>query len=141
MPRRTSLANLQVRLPAGVIGGGLTAVDTATELMAYYPIQVEKLLNRYEQICVGRDEADVRGSFDEEELEILDELLGHGREIRNERQRAAASGEQPDFQPLIDRWGGVTLFYRKGIDQAPAYRQNHEEIVKALEEGIASPKA
>ena len=26
-----SLANLQVRLPAGVIGGGLTAVDTATE--------------------------------------------------------------------------------------------------------------
>jgi hypothetical protein len=28
----------QVRLPAGVIGGGLTAIDTATELMAYYPI-------------------------------------------------------------------------------------------------------
>ena len=72
----------------------------------------------------------------EEELEILDEFLGHGRAIRKERQRAAASGEEPDFQPLIDRWGGVTLFYRKGIDQAPAYRQNHEEIVKALEEGI-----
>jgi NADPH-dependent glutamate synthase beta subunit-like oxidoreductase/NAD(P)H-flavin reductase len=134
--KMSSLANLQVRLPAGVIGGGLTAIDTATELMAYYPIQVEKLLNRYEQICGDRDEAELRRGFDEEELQILDEFLGHGRKIRKERQRAAASGEEPDFQPLIDRWGGVTLFYRKGIDQAPAYRQNHEEIVKALEEGI-----
>ena len=132
----SSLANLQVRLPAGVVGGGLTAMDTATELMAYYPIQVEKLLNRYELICASGPEAELRSSFDEEELSILDEFLSHGREIRKERQRAAASGEKPDFQPLLDRWGGVTLFYRKGIDQAPAYRQNHEEIVKALEEGI-----
>ena len=38
-----ALANLQVRLPAVVIGGGLTGVDTATELLAYYPVQVEKI--------------------------------------------------------------------------------------------------
>ena len=31
----------------------------------------------------------------------------------------------------------MTLFYRKGIKDAPAYRQNHEEISEALEEGIA----
>ncbi len=132
----SSLANLQVRLPAGVVGGGLTAMDTATELMAYYPIQVEKLLNRYELICASSAEAELRKGFDEEESEILDEFLGHGREIRKERQRAASCGEEPNFQPLIERWGGVTLFYRKGIDHAPAYRQNHEEILKALEEGI-----
>lgn len=40
--KRSSLANLQVRLPAIVLGGGLTAIDTATELLAYYPVQVEK---------------------------------------------------------------------------------------------------
>src|SRR5205085_5146331 len=34
--KRDALANLQVRLPAVVIGGGLTAIDTATELFAYY---------------------------------------------------------------------------------------------------------
>jgi NADPH-dependent glutamate synthase beta subunit-like oxidoreductase/NAD(P)H-flavin reductase len=133
----SSLANLQVRLPAGVVGGGLTAIDTATELMAYYPKQVEKLLARYERLCAAGDETALRASFDEEERLILDELLGHGRAIRDERRRAAACGEQPNFQPLIDRWGGVTLFYRKGIDSSPAYRQNHEEIAKALEEGIA----
>ena len=54
-----------------------------------------------------------------------------------ERQRAEAAGEQPHFQPLVESWGGVTLFYRKGMKDAPAYRQNHEEIAKALEEGIA----
>ena len=31
-----------VRLPAVVIGGGLTAIDTATELLAYYVVQIEK---------------------------------------------------------------------------------------------------
>jgi NADPH-dependent glutamate synthase beta subunit-like oxidoreductase/NAD(P)H-flavin reductase len=134
--KASSLANLQVRLPAGVIGGGLTAIDTATELMAYYPIQVEKLLRRYERLTAANGERSVRADFDGEELAILDEFLEHGREIRSERERAAASGEAPNFQPLLDRWGGVTLFYRKGIADSPAYRQNHEEIAKALEEGI-----
>src|SRR5581483_10334189 len=35
-----SIANLQIRLPVVVIGGGLTAIDTATESLAYYPVQV-----------------------------------------------------------------------------------------------------
>ena len=44
--KREALPNLQARLPAVVIGGGLTAIDTATELMAYYPAQVEKFLQQ-----------------------------------------------------------------------------------------------
>ena len=42
-----------MRLPVVVIGGGLTAIDTATESLAYYPVQVEKFLARYETL-VGR---------------------------------------------------------------------------------------
>ena len=37
--KKDTLSNLQVRLPAVVIGGGLTGIDTATELFAYYPVQ------------------------------------------------------------------------------------------------------
>ena len=48
--KEEALANLQVELPALVIGGGLTAIDTATELAAYYPLQVEKTLKRYETL-------------------------------------------------------------------------------------------
>jgi len=144
--KASSLANLQVRLPAGVIGGGLTAIDTATELMAYYPVQVEKILERYETLSNVYGERVVRNRYDQEETIILDEFLAHGKVIRAERQRAEAESELPDFQPLIDEWGGVTLFYRKGMRDAPAYRQNHEEIHEALQEGIAlaegmSPKS
>src|SRR5262245_48797888 len=42
--KRDSLANVQVDLPAIVVGGGLTAIDTATETLAYYVVQVEKAL-------------------------------------------------------------------------------------------------
>lgn len=132
----SSLANLQVRLPAGVIGGGLTAIDTATELLAYYPVQVEKMLDRYEKLVAELGEARVRAGFDREELIILDEFLEHGRAIRAERRRAKAAGEVPDFLPLLNRWGGVTVFYRRELKHSPAYRENHEEIQKALEEGI-----
>ena len=135
--KASSMANLQVRLPAGVIGGGLTAIDTATELMAYYPVQVEKILHRYETLVNVYGEQVVRNRYDQEEIIILDEFLAHGKVIKAERQRAEAEDELPHFQPLVEAWGGVTLFYRKGMKDAPAYRQNHEEISEALEEGIA----
>src|SRR5690606_23844909 len=68
--KREALPNLQVRLPALVIGGGLTAIDTATELFAYYPVQVEKVLERYERLTASAGEAAVRRPFAPVELEI-----------------------------------------------------------------------
>jgi len=38
--------------------------------------------------------------------------------------------------PLVRGWGGVSLIYRKRLQDSPAYRLNHEEVQKALEEGI-----
>jgi NAD(P)H-flavin reductase/NADPH-dependent glutamate synthase beta subunit-like oxidoreductase len=134
--KRGALPNLQARLPAVVIGGGLTGIDTATELFAYYPVQVEKVLERFETLSAETSETAVRGIYDAEELGILDEFLEHGRAIRAERARAAAAGEAPNFVPLVRNWGGVTLAYRKRMVDSPAYRLNHEEVVKALEEGI-----
>ena len=52
-----SLANLQIRMPIVVIGGGLTAIDTATESLAYYVVQVEKFLQRYETLVDEKGEA------------------------------------------------------------------------------------
>jgi len=134
--KKNSLANLQVRLPAIVIGGGLTAIDTATELFAYYPVQVEKVRERYDTLSAEFGEATVRSGYDAEELTILEEFLGHADEIRAERERAASSGEAPDFIPLVRKWGGVTIAYRKSMNDSPAYRLNHEEVIKAFEEGI-----
>ncbi|MGE5243986.1 MAG: FAD-dependent oxidoreductase [Betaproteobacteria bacterium] len=134
--KREALPNLQARLPAVVIGGGLTAIDTATELMAYYPLQVEKTLRQYEALCDELGEARVRGMYDPEELALLDEYLAHGDAVRRERARAAAAGRPPSFIELVRGWGGVTIAYRKRMIDSPAYRLNHEEVIKALEEGI-----
>ncbi len=134
--KETSLANLQVRLPAMVIGGGLTAIDTATEVQAYYIKQVEKVLARYETLATTLGEDKIRAGLNAEDQGILDEFLEHGRAVRAERDRAARTGESPDFISLLRAWGGVTLIYRKGINASPAYTRNHEEIIKAMEEGL-----
>ena len=132
-----ALANLQVRLPAIVIGGGLTAIDTATELFAYYPVQVEKILARHEALCAEFEEEEIFARFDAEERAVYEEFLAHGRAVRAERVRAAEAGEAPDFVPLVRAWGGVSIVYRKRLQDSPAYRLNHEEVVKSLEEGIS----
>jgi len=134
--KKDTMSNLQVRLPAVVIGGGLTGVDTATEIFAYYPIQVEKMLRKYEDVIAEFGETHVMKQFDPEELMVIREFLEHGRAIRAERARADAAGEQPNFVPLVRSWGGVSLAYRKRLQDSPAYRLNHEEVQKALEEGI-----
>src|SRR5262244_4291291 len=95
-----ALANLQVELPALVIGGGLTAIDTATELLAYYPLLAEKTLRRYEALVAEQGETAVRAIFDREERETLDRFLHHGTQVRKERERARRAGEEPDFPRL-----------------------------------------
>ncbi len=134
--KRSSLANLQVRLPAIVIGGGLTAIDTATELLAYYPVQVEKGLEQFERLCADHGEESVWKMCDAEETEILRTFLEHGRAVHAERALAAVENRKPDFVSLCQAWGGVSVVYRKKITDSPAYRLNHEEVAKALEEGV-----
>src|SRR5262249_47717280 len=65
-----------------------------------------------------------------------EEFLTHGRAIRAERAQARAEAREPSFQPLLDEWGGVSLAYRKKLTDSPAYRLNHEEVEKCLEEGV-----
>ncbi|QEX19523.1 hypothetical protein FRZ44_48370 [Hypericibacter terrae] len=134
--RAESIANLQIRLPVVVIGGGLTAIDTATEALAYYPVQVEKFLQRYETLAAERGEAEVRRAWLPREAETADEFIAHGRAIRAEREAAKREGRQPNLTRLIDGWGGVTLAYRRRLIDSPSYTLNHEEVEKALEEGI-----
>jgi len=134
--KANNLGNLQLRLPAVVIGGGLTAIDTATEMQAYYVVQAEKTLDRYERLVQQIGEEEIWARFDEEERGIVETWLKHGRAIRAERSAAAAAGRAPDFNRLVRAWGGVTILYRKRLQDSPAYRLNHEEVIKSLEEGI-----
>jgi NADPH-dependent glutamate synthase beta subunit-like oxidoreductase/NAD(P)H-flavin reductase len=134
--KTSSLANLTVRLPIVVIGGGLTAIDTATESLAYYPVQVEKFLTRYETLVGERGEESVRASWSEEDKETAEEFLTHAKALRAEREAAQREGRTPKIAKLLDQWGGVAIAYRRRLIDAPSYTLNHEEVAKAMEEGI-----
>lgn len=122
--KQDSLANLEIELPVVVIGGGLTAIDTATEALAYYPVQVEKFLQRYEKIGEAFDSV-----LNEQEKEKAQKFITHAQALRN------AQGIHERLA-LLNQWGGVTIAYRRDIKESPAYTLNHEEIELALQEGI-----
>jgi NADPH-dependent glutamate synthase beta subunit-like oxidoreductase/NAD(P)H-flavin reductase len=134
--KESSLANLQVALPAIVVGGGLTAIDTATELFHYYPVMCERAAARVAYLKAEGAWPDVEARLTQEDKAQLREYLAHAAEFQAERARAEAAGEAPHFAPLVRKFGGVVVAYRKSMQDAPAYRLNHEEVVKALEEGI-----
>ncbi len=131
-----SIANMQLRLPVVVIGGGLTAIDTATESLAYYPLQVEKFLKRHETLVAKLGEAGARINWSPEERGIAEEFIAHAQAIRAERAVAAKEGREARVLQLLQSWGGATIAYRKRMVDSPSYTLNHEEIDKALEEGI-----
>src|SRR5260221_566288 len=129
-----SIANMQLRLPVVVVGGGLTAIDTATESLAYYTVQVEKFLTRYETLaaetgeCAGpqantglaREDA-ARFQLDGRYFQACDE---DGRPVKP--QRAISKPERADV--LLSRLpdGRFVSFFG---DLHPSYFGN---VVKAL---------
>jgi NADPH-dependent glutamate synthase beta subunit-like oxidoreductase/NAD(P)H-flavin reductase len=131
-----SIANMQLRLPVVVVGGGLTAIDTATESLAYYLVQIEKFLTRFEALAAESGEDAVRAKWDDQEREIAEEFLAHARAVRKERSAAEREGREARVVELLQHWGGVTIAYRRRLIDSPSYTLNHEEVEKALEEGI-----
>jgi NADPH-dependent glutamate synthase beta subunit-like oxidoreductase len=133
--QKKSLANLQIRLPIAVIGGGLTAVDTATESLTYYARQVEKFTEQLGATSISPELAK-QLRWNEEETLIAQEFLAHGLAIKAEKNAAKAAGREAKIRALLDSWGGATLVYRRRLIDAPSYTLNHEEVAKGFEEGI-----
>ena len=79
---------------------------------------------------------EVREGWSQEESATAEEFIAHARVIRSERAAAAREGRDPDLIGLMNSWGGVTLAYRRRLIDSPSYTLNHEEVAKALEEGV-----
>lgn len=134
--KEDNLTSTMIQLPAVIIGGGLTAIDTTTETAAYYPVQVKRVLDRYEKISSAKGEDYFWSTFNEEDKEIIKTFIEHGREVKNEEELAKLENRKTNYINLIRKFGGVSLVYRKRMQDSPAYRLNHEEIKEALEQGV-----
>ena len=77
-----------------------------------------------------------RRAWTAEERAIAEEFLAHARAIRGERAAAAREGRAARIVELLQAWGGATIAYRRRLIDSPSYTLNHEEVEKALEEGI-----
>ena len=126
--------------PAVVIGGGLTAIDTATELMAYYPLQVEKILDRYEApvraSTASRHPCGVRPGRAGDRSTSSSSTAATC--ARAGRRRARPANRRTSCRSWS--WGGVSIVYRADAD-SPAYRLNHEEVTGARGRHRASSSA
>jgi NAD(P)H-flavin reductase len=99
-------------------------------------VQVEKFLARYEELVAGQGEQAVEAAWTTAEADIAHEYLTHARAVRAEREVATKEGRAPRVLELLQQWGGVTIAYRRRLIDSPSYTLNHEEVEKALEEGI-----
>jgi NADPH-dependent glutamate synthase beta subunit-like oxidoreductase/NAD(P)H-flavin reductase len=124
--KKDSIANLQIDLPIVVIGGGLTAMDAATESLAYYQVQIKKFASRYQELVDKYGKAYVTKDWQDFEKKQAEEILSRYDELE----------KSSDPKALLRRWGGSTIIYRKPLKKSPAYTLNHEEVHKAFEEGI-----
>jgi hypothetical protein len=85
-------------------------------------VQVEKFLSRYEALGA-------KPAWNAEEREIAEEFIAHARALR--------SASPSKWVSLLKSWGGATIAYRRRMIDSPSYTLNHEEVAKALEEGIS----
>ncbi|MAP23994.1 MAG: hypothetical protein CMM87_00460 [Rickettsiales bacterium] len=109
-----------IQLPTYVYGAGLTAIDTATEVLAAYPVQVA---------AIAKAAATNSKKIKHIPKPILETFLDHAHQLA----QAKAPTEQ---KQLLQKWGGVTVLYHRDLPQAPSYRQSRHELANALSEGI-----
>ena len=134
--KKSSIVNLQLRLPVVVVGGGLTAIDTATEAISYYVREVEKFHERYTKLVSVFCRHYVEEDWSHTDKELAVEFMDHAEMFLQERKLAKAEHRLPNFLKIISALGGVKVIYRKTLQESPSYRLNPEEVKHAFQEGI-----
>lgn len=109
--RKDLLANLQLLTPIVVIGGGLSAIDAATEAKAYFKVQREKFFKLYQDLIGSYGVETIQKWWTEKDFAAFENLKSNSE-------------------------ASVKIIYRGDITQAPSYQQNAQEISAALQEGI-----
>lgn len=126
--RQDLLSNLTVRLPIVVIGGGLTAVDTATESLTYYITQTKKIKKRILEITNNIGKQNFYAQLSVYEKDMLQEFLTDADFFESHTPK--------EIRKFLQQKGGATILYRRSLEESPAYKLNHEELEKAFDEGI-----
>lgn len=125
----SSNSNLTIRMPVVVIGCGLTAIDAAVEAMYYYPLHVERFLQKYEALIANQNIDDVTKHWSEKDKALAQEFIRHAILFRDAKSK-------DEILDIMNVLGGVSIYYRKQVNESTAYASNHNEIMYALAAGV-----
>jgi len=126
---KNSNTNMVIRMPIAIIGGGLTSLDAATESLYYYKKQVEKFAKYYEFATAKYGKDYTEKDLTEEDKEIAEEFIAHARLFKEAKNNE-------ELRKVFNKLGGATVYYRGKLQDSPAYKLNHEELIYALALGI-----
>ncbi|WP_341757138.1 MULTISPECIES: FAD-dependent oxidoreductase [unclassified Candidatus Tisiphia] len=124
-----SITNLLIRMPVIIIGGGLTAIDAATESLNYYKLQVEKFLKKYQLSVEKNGRKNTEQYWTNEDRLIAEEFILHAKLFKQAQNKQA-------IKQILDELGGVTIYYRGNLKDSPAYKLNPEEVMYAMGDGV-----
>jgi len=104
-----------------VVGGGLTAIDTATESLAYYLVADREVSDALRGRCRGfrrgRGGGAKMGTI--RSARSPRNLAHSGAPVRKEPVGRRARGREARVVELLQHWGGVTIAYRRRPDRQP----------------------
>ncbi|MEC7030625.1 MAG: FAD-dependent oxidoreductase [Pseudomonadota bacterium] len=115
-------------LPIIVVGGGLTAIDCATEAQVYYLKWVEQVAFWCDSVGI---DVLIKDMSEWQKAQVL-VWQAHGVRVRKLRLEQNI----PHTKAFFEETGGVSIVYRKSMQESPAYKTNYLEVEKALEQGI-----
>jgi NADPH-dependent glutamate synthase beta subunit-like oxidoreductase len=117
--------NLIVEMPAMVLGGGLTAIDVATEILNYYPrqvLKVDRIINKF-----GLEKA--KFILDIKDDDLINKFFYHASKIKE-------CYDQESLHNFLESIGGVSILYHRKIQDSKAYKLNHQELQIAINKGV-----
>ncbi|MFY9589235.1 FAD-dependent oxidoreductase [Rickettsia endosymbiont of Halotydeus destructor] len=124
-----SITNMVIRMPIAIIGGGLTSLDVATESFYYYKMQVAKFFAKYELAVKKHGKSYVEKDWTLEDREIANEFVSHTKLFKNAKDFC-------EVKQIFNELGGITIYYRGNLQNSPAYKLNHEELMQTMAVGI-----
>ena len=113
-----------------MIGAGLTAVDGATEALAYYPVQVLKFKRRYDQVLHQKAEEAAKNT--DLDAEVSKEFLEHAEILQRELDLCERRGASLQIFTLIFKSGRSYDFLSWEIKSIPKLQIKSTDREKGL---------
>ena len=104
-PRANSVANMQLRLPVVVVGGGLTAIDTAPRRSRTTRCRWRSSAHATKYSARRRERDAVESGWSEVERSIAEEFLAHARAIRASGLPPLGEGRAARIVELLQAMG------------------------------------